>query len=269
VAGCVIAAIDLGPSTPRVLTHATGMARLLSAPLRILHVTANPQPEDLQRVTDYCAQASPYEINLDDAEIAVRTGVISEAIYREAERGEAQMVVVGARGHGRVARLLLGSTSAAVLHAPPCPVLLVPPINLDIITLSDRVTLNCGTVLAAVDLAESSTRQLKLAGTMAQLARQKLLLLTVPSSKVGDRSATATLRERAHGLQPVRPHALIVRRGRVAEEIGRCAIEEQAGLVVMGVRSPRRGQPGVIASAVLATKRAFVLAVPQSPEKKS
>ena len=46
----------------------------------------------------------------------------------------------------------------------------------------------------------------------------------------------------------------------VAEEISRCASAEGAGLVVMGLRA--RGQPGVIASAVLKTHRAFVLAVP-------
>ena len=51
-------------------------------------------------------------------------------------------------------------------------------------------------------------------------------------------------------------------RGGVAEEISRCAKTEDAGLVVMGLRQNTEGRPGVIASAVLDTGRAFVLAVP-------
>ncbi len=70
------------------------------------------------------------------------------------------------------------------------------------------------------------------------------------------------LRERAHN-SPRKPRATIVRRGSaIAEEISSCARAEGAGLVVMGLRPKGRGQPGAIASAVLASRRAFVLAVP-------
>lgn len=77
-----------------------------------------------------------------------------------------------------------------------------------------------------------------------------------------DHEAGAMLRQRAHGLEPKRPTAMIVRRGVVADEIARCASTEGAGLVVMGLRASPRCQPGGIATAVLKTKKAFVLAVP-------
>lgn len=263
MSGSVIAAVDLGPSTSRVLLHAAGMARLLSVPLRILHVTGSPTPDETQRVAQFCAQYGPYEVDTDNVDVAVRTGVVSAAIYREAEHHQARMVVIGSRGHGRVSRLLLGSTSMAVLKDPPAPVLLVPPVDMDIMSLADRPRLSCGRVVAAVDLAEDCSRQLAMASTMAKLAGQPLVLLTVPPSRISDAQASAMLRERGHGLEPVRPHAMIVRRGRVADEIARCALEEQSGLVVMGLRSARRGQPGAIASAVLGKKRTFVLAVPE------
>jgi hypothetical protein len=70
------------------------------------------------------------------------------------------------------------------------------------------------------------------------------------------------LHERAQHYCYAKRHAVIVRRGKVAEEISRCALKERAGLVVMGLRDRPRGQPGAIATAVLRTKRAFVLAVP-------
>jgi nucleotide-binding universal stress UspA family protein len=262
MSGCVLAAIDLGPSSRRVLAHAAGFARLFSADLEVLYVNGDASLEAHQRVVDFCSERGPYEVNPEDLNVVVRAGGVSDTIYREAQRNQAQLVVMGSRGLTGVAKLLLGSTSAAVLRNAPAPVLLVPPVDLDIINISDRVTLTCGPVLAAVDLAEACEHQLAMASRLAQHSGQPLLLMTVASSKLDDHQAGEMLRAHAHALEPVRPRALIVRRGRVAEEISRCALAEESGLVVMGLRSTRRGRPGTIASAVLGTKRAFVLAVP-------
>jgi nucleotide-binding universal stress UspA family protein len=264
MSGCVLAAIDLGPSSKRVLAHAAGLARLFSARLEVLHVNGDASAEARQRVVDFCTESGPYELNPEESDIVVRTGGVSDTIYREAQRSRAQLVVIGSRGLTGVAKLLLGSTSAAVLGNAPAPVLLVPPIDIDIVSFGDHIRLTCGPVLAAVDLAEANERQLAIASRLAQVSGQPLLLMTVAPAKLDDHAAGAMLRAHAHALEPVRPRAMIVRRGRVAEEISRCAIAEESGLVVMGLRSTRRGQPGTIASAVLGTKRAFVLAVPGS-----
>jgi nucleotide-binding universal stress UspA family protein len=112
----VLAAIDLGPSSARVLYHAAGFARLMSASLKVLHVTGDPGPDDVARVLDFCAQEGPYEIDLMEEDVIVRSGRVSDAIYREAERQKAALVVMGSRGHGGLTRLLLGSSSEAVLQ---------------------------------------------------------------------------------------------------------------------------------------------------------
>ncbi len=260
----VLCAVDLGPSTRRVLFHAVGLSRLLGAGLRILHVSAEAEDGMRDRVIAECEAAAPYEAAFNPDVVTIATGRVSEAIQREALHHGATLIVVGSRGHGGLARLLLGSTSDALLGLARTPVLLVPPTEMDIVSLGDRPVLTSGPILAAIDLAEHCDQQLKLASEMAHLASQSLLMMTVARSKVSDHDAAHELRERAHGLAPVKPRSLIVRRGDVAEEISRCAVTEGAGLVVMGLREQPRGKPGVIASAVLKTGRAFVLAVPSS-----
>jgi nucleotide-binding universal stress UspA family protein len=44
-----------------------------------------------------------------------------------AQEEEADLVVMGTRGHGPVAGLLLGSVTLRLLHIAPCPVMAVPP----------------------------------------------------------------------------------------------------------------------------------------------
>lgn len=260
MSSCVLAAIDLGPSSARVLLHAAGLARLLDARLKVLHVSTDASADQRQRVVDFCAQQAPYQIDLADEDIVVRTGLVSDAIHREADKQKARLVVMGSRGHSRLAALLLGSTCEAVLRSAPAPVFLVPPSDLDIVSIGDRAALTCGPVLAAIDLNEACGDQLTLAGELSRLAGQPLLMMTVAPRSLSDHDAARMLRERAHNDATIKPRTMLVRRGDVAEEISHCAVAEGAGLVVMGLRP--RGKPGAIASAVLRTNHAFVVAVP-------
>jgi nucleotide-binding universal stress UspA family protein len=244
----VLAAVDLGSQTARVLYHGAAMAKLLGLDLRVLHVGSDVSEQARQHVRDSCLREAPYQIDLDADDVIVRAGRVSDVIAREALRQSAQLVVMGARGHTAIRSLILGSTSNAVLR--------------DIVSLGDTAALTCGTVLAAIDLDEHCEEQLRLASLMARIASQPLVLMTVARSRLSDHDAGVQLRERAHGLQPQRPAAMIVRRGPVADEITRCARSENAGLVVMGLRATPRCQPGGIATAVLKTGQAFVLAVP-------
>lgn len=50
----------------------------------------------------------------------------ADLIADVAKEADADLIVVGTRGHGRVAGMLLGSVTQRLLHVAPCPVLAVP-----------------------------------------------------------------------------------------------------------------------------------------------
>lgn len=258
----VLCAVDSSELGARVLRHAVGLAAAMQSRLLLLHVGDMPA----SRLDTLLDDATPYGAGYLDATVRVEPGPVVEAILRVARETNAGLIVAGTRARRGIARLLLGSTSAELLQKSDRPVLLVPPSEIDVLTLShDRVTLHFGAVLAAVDLAESNGTQLAWASHFAALAKQRLELLTIAADdRVSDHDAAAALKARGHGLAPVAPTAFIVRRGEVAEEIARCALAERAGLVVMGLRQQGRGSPGTIASRVMESHDALVLAVPEA-----
>jgi nucleotide-binding universal stress UspA family protein len=256
----VVCAVDLGPATRRVLYHAAGLARVLGGDLKIVHVAPDDSPEAHRRVLSQCLIEAPYQ-EIDESDVVVRTGRVSEMIQREALRHGAALIVMGSRGCGGLSRMVLGSSGAALMRTARTPVLFVPYTDIDIVSIGDTAALTCGSVLAAVDLDEACAHQLRMAARMAALAHGPLMLMTVARARVSEHDAVQRLRERAHALA-IQPHGLIVRRGDVAIQISQCASSECAGLVVMGLRERPHGRAGAIASAVLEAGRAFVLAVP-------
>ncbi|HDG98929.1 MAG: hypothetical protein DRG71_10040 [Deltaproteobacteria bacterium] len=63
--------------------------------------------------------------NIDQKEISKEMGRPVERILHHIEQGDADMVVIGSRGHGILKETLLGSTSHRVLRRSPVPVLIV------------------------------------------------------------------------------------------------------------------------------------------------
>ncbi|MBC7293709.1 MAG: universal stress protein, partial [Thermoleophilia bacterium] len=72
---------------------------------------------------DAAKQAANYAPHVP-CEIRVVEGQAADAIVRQA--GDAALIVVGRRGHGGFAGLLLGSVSHQVVNHAPCPVVVVP-----------------------------------------------------------------------------------------------------------------------------------------------
>jgi nucleotide-binding universal stress UspA family protein len=258
----VLCAVDLGVLTGRVLYHAAGLASVLGVRLKVLHVAGRDSGRTQDQVAAICLDAVPYSVPINEEDIVLRSGDPATLIAAEAGSRPGTLIVVGSSGHSAFAKLLLGSTTGALFGCTQSPILLVPPTSIDIVTTGTTSALTCGNVIAAVDLAEVNGQQLRAASALAAVANSALYLMTVAEDRVPDHDAVQILRERGHNLKPVRPTAMIVRRGDVAEEIGRAASHENAGLAVMGLRDQARGRPGAIAARVLKSGKAFVLAVP-------
>jgi nucleotide-binding universal stress UspA family protein len=77
-----------------------------------------------------------------------------EGILGEAKRFQADVIVVGWRGHGAVRRLLMGSVSRGVVRGATCAVLVV------------RRSQHVRTIVVGVDGSEAATRALALVGRL-------------------------------------------------------------------------------------------------------
>jgi nucleotide-binding universal stress UspA family protein len=121
------------------LDFAVTIAEATGATLRLWCVVAPTGAEGAHH--DRCADFTQYihgiaRRQLDHgrarvpAELRVTTKVMEghagEQIAREALREDVDLVVVGSRGHGPVASVLIGSTARKLMRTAACPVAVVP-----------------------------------------------------------------------------------------------------------------------------------------------
>ncbi|RZU32188.1 nucleotide-binding universal stress UspA family protein [Blastococcus saxobsidens] len=142
VSGGVVIGHDGSPDADEALRWAAALAERASWPLHVVrawHLATAPQPP---------GWAFGYVPPLTEYEAAVLADVRSDVVAGlGAERAavvtchavhaapgsalvdagrHADVLVVGARGHGALARFVLGSVSDHVTRHPPCPVTVVP-----------------------------------------------------------------------------------------------------------------------------------------------
>ncbi len=110
-----------------VAVHVDSVPAYLPVPLGVTPPTSSTEwHEDLQRAftQDWCAP-------LQNAGVGFRAIVeeatpAASALIQVAEREAADMIVVGSRGLGGFAELLLGSVGHQLVHHSPIPVVIVP-----------------------------------------------------------------------------------------------------------------------------------------------
>ena len=133
----ILVAVDGSQQSNAALTIATDLAQRYGATLCLLHafphvsdLLGTPQYEQLLEARSAIGQqllestraqvghAVPVETQLIE-------GPPAPAILRVAAEDGCDMIVMGSRGHGQLAGLLLGSVSSAVAQRAQCPVLIV------------------------------------------------------------------------------------------------------------------------------------------------
>lgn len=138
----VLACLDLSPASAAVLEEAATLASALGARLHLLHVAA-PEPalagydrpggiNDRDRraggLSDEHRRLHELAGSVESVEATplLVMGVTADTILAEADRFDSALVVVGSHGHGAVHRLLVGSTTDALLRRSTRPVVVVP-----------------------------------------------------------------------------------------------------------------------------------------------
>ena len=137
----IVCPVDFSDCSRRALEHAVALARASYAELIVLHVYSVLSVEDLLPLSsEVVARAVDPDVlrrELDafvnsvagGAPIALRLTRADDtgaAIADAADTLAADLLVIGSHGHGRLERLLVGSTTERVVATAPCPVLVVP-----------------------------------------------------------------------------------------------------------------------------------------------
>jgi nucleotide-binding universal stress UspA family protein len=92
--------------------------------LAVRVVAAQPPGTELHRLTEDELREAVHKRGGEDAELVQITGHPAEHILRLSS--DANLIVLGARGRGGFAGMLIGSVSQTVLHHADCPVAIIP-----------------------------------------------------------------------------------------------------------------------------------------------
>jgi nucleotide-binding universal stress UspA family protein len=257
----ILCAVDYSAISRSALDHAVTLGRWYDARVTALHVRSMPR---LPMPPVLFAEAAPGGIatalaptpadteadlrawvKAADVDVAVVDGAPASAILEHAARLPADLLVMGTHGRGGFERLILGSVAETVLRRASCPVLTVPPPGVATSRLPYK------RLLCAVDFSEASVAALRFALSIAQESDARLAILHVFEQPPGDdlpaldadvmHAVAAEVRSKLEALVP--PDARnwcdpspAIAYGRPYRKILELATEEQADLIVMGVR---------------------------------
>jgi nucleotide-binding universal stress UspA family protein len=208
---------------------------------------------DVREITAYfhaqhASHAEDFERTGLRTEHVMATGRPVETIVAEADRLEADVVVVGSRGHGRLASLLVGSVSAGIVDMAECAVLIARGADLTGVVLAVDGSPAAEAATQVVATWPAFERPRVDAVAVAEAVRPWMVGISPPlQAQARDRfadevddaesEATSIAEAAAAALQRAgRDASAVVRRGAPAAEIIALVQERQADLVVVGTR---------------------------------
>jgi nucleotide-binding universal stress UspA family protein len=118
----VVIGYDGSPASGTALAFGLGYARRHRLAVRV--VAAQPPGTELHRITEAELHDAVRGHDGDEAELVQITGHPAEHLLRLS--ADARLIVLGARGRGGFAGMLIGSVSQTVLHHADSPVAIIP-----------------------------------------------------------------------------------------------------------------------------------------------
>jgi len=122
----VLCPVNYSPSSQTALEHAAALAAKTGAELIIAHIEENPGGNNEQASLQHLCKWVPANIRAHCAvKEVVKQGGAAEQIIEEAEKSQADILVIGAQLRSLLGAVLLGSTTELVIRSASCPVLSV------------------------------------------------------------------------------------------------------------------------------------------------
>ncbi len=139
----IVVGVDGSPNSERALDWAMGQAAAVHAPLTVITVHEVPKSywgripvvgpadeallEQLRQAAEEMTQRAASRLGdagPDSVTVRAVNGFVVQELVDASQ--DADLVVIGARGGGRFARVLVGSVSSEVVQHSACPVVIVP-----------------------------------------------------------------------------------------------------------------------------------------------
>jgi universal stress protein A len=289
----ILCPVDFSEQSRQALLWASAIARYRGGELTVLSVVepllakaagirfgADLAHEDVEpALREFVHATLPKRVpQASPVRVEVLVGDPPQAILQTARRLKSGLLVMGTHGLGGVRKLLLGSTTEKVLRRTESPVLVVPAGAVSAPTV-EQPGAQLRRILLATDFRESSMAAVQWAADLASDISVPLVLLHVVEPVVVsplwqplvadfESETVASGRRMLARLSASFPDTYsecVVSVGPPADTIASLAMEQAAGLVVMGLANPQDSEtrnPGSIAYRVLRLAHVAVVVVP-------
>jgi nucleotide-binding universal stress UspA family protein len=277
----IVCGIDGSSDAQRAASVAARLARDLGSGAVLVHVEEDaqrrpvgltwPKPGRARRRRKVLKATAEECCFPSDTELRLKRGDPATELMAVAEKQDAELVVVSARGRGMAEPALLGGTASALMRSCPCPVVVVPTRSIPPLDTEGMRSVVCG-----VEGRETDVRALRLAADLATRLGGELHAVhgyetggaptpVEPAGSPEDERHAAAHRTLTFAVVQAgveaRRHVLPLP---IHEALERVASQERAGLTVVG--PPDFGGPAPLAIRLAAEGSTALVALPAEAE---